>query len=63
MADEKRVTIQKEILTPTPKEGAFDITEGVDLETTDSAPFHSKGEKIRVSKSVADKMKANGWAK
>lgn len=56
--DEKIVTVEK----PVVKEGAFDITEGVEVTATEKAPHHKKGEKVLASQYVADLMVAKGWA-
>ena len=46
-----------------PKEGAIDLTEGVELIALKDAPYHAEGEKITVSSTLAKKMLLNGWAK
>lgn len=58
MADEKRVEVKVEV----PKEGGFDITEGVKIYATDKAPYHRDGAEVYASKYVAEKMVAKGWA-
>lgn len=54
---------ENEIVTPTPKEGVVDLTQRVKVECTDKAPHHKEGDVTEVSKTLADKMVANGWGK
>jgi hypothetical protein len=55
--------ITEPVVNPTPKEGPIDITKRVKVKTTDKAPYHKPGLEIEVAPAVAEKMKANGWAK
>ena len=55
--------VAKEIKNPMPAPGIVDLTKTVEVTTTKDAPYHEEGEKIKVAPAVADKMKANGWAK
>ncbi len=64
MADkiiDKEVT--KDLKNPIPATGIVDLTKTVEVTTTDKAPYHEANEKIQVAPAVAEKMKANGWAK
>jgi hypothetical protein len=63
MAKQEEKQITEPVVNPTPKEGPVDLTKRVEVTTTDKAPFHKKDTKLRVAPAVADKMKANGWAK
>lgn len=63
MADETKKEIAKDVKTPTPAIGPIDLTKTVEVTTTKDAPYHEDGEKIQVAPAVAEKMKANGWAK
>lgn len=55
--------VAKEIKNPMPAQGAVDLTQTVEVTTTKDAPYHGENEKIKVAPLVAEKMKANGWAK
>jgi len=64
MADNKiDKEVAKEIKNPMPAPGIVDLTKTVEVTTTKDAPYHEDGEKIHVAPLVAEKMKANGWAK
>jgi len=56
-------TSKPEIKQIVPKPGPIDLRKRVEVITSDSAPYHKPGEKILVSPTVAEKMKANGWVK
>lgn len=66
MANEKEKDQDKTVglaKNPKPKPGIIDLYKKVKLVATAKAPHHKEGAKIECSKTVADKMLANGWAK
>lgn len=63
MAKEKEEGQDNKVIQVVPKEEVIDISKTVKVTTTDKAPYHKEGLEIEVAPAVADKMKANGWAK
>jgi len=58
MADETKDLVK----VAKPKEGDFDITQGVTVYATDKAPYHNEGDEVLASEYVASSMIAKGWA-
>lgn len=57
------MTKEAAIKTPTPKAGVVDLTRRVKLTTTDKHPYHKVDTEVNVAPAVAEKYKANGWAR
>lgn len=63
MAEEKEKGTGNKVEQVKPKEGVIDITKRVKVTTTSKAPYHKVDQELEVSPVLAEKMKANGWAK
>lgn len=53
---------EKDVVNVIPKAGTVDLTSRVKMVST-KHPFRNEGEQFEVSPVVAEKFKANGWAK
>lgn len=63
MAEKEKNGKLEEVVQVVPKEEVIDISKRVKVTTTAKAPYHKADQEIEVAPAVADKMKANGWAK
>lgn len=63
MAKEEAKKVEGPIENPTPKKGPLDLRKKVKITATKDAPYHEEGVEYEVSPLVAEKMKANKWAK